>query len=69
MSILDEMINLNADGVVFHPIGATGLDIFARAHCEYTLEEMRNVKVIPKSCRTYYRLVDDKKEIIEKENC
>jgi len=64
MSIVDEMIRLNADGVVFHPIGAMGLDIFTKAHCEYTLEEMKNVKAIPKSCRTYYRLVHGKKEII-----
>ena len=64
MNIVDEMIKLNADGVVFHPVGAMGLDIFARAHCEYTLEEMKSVKAIPKSCRTYYRIIDGKKEII-----
>lgn len=62
--IKEEMVKLGADGVIFHPILMKGIDIFTKIHCEYTLDEIENVKSIPKSARTYYKLVDGKKVII-----
>ena len=55
---------LNADGVDFHPImqkreiGTPHMKVFA----SYTKDEFVNVKYIPKSCYTFWKMVDGRKE-------
>jgi len=58
--IYDKMIELNADGIYFHSIFNADEII-----CEYTIEEFKDVKLIPKSCYELYRIVDGKNVIID----
>ena len=64
-SIKQEMINRGADGVIFHPICAKNIDIFKNMHCEYTLNEIDNIKAFPKSGRSYYKLINGKKILLK----
>lgn len=62
--IKQEMINNGADGVIFHPICQPNTDIFKRVICEYTIDEIDTIGAIPKSGRSYYKIIDGKKIII-----
>lgn len=56
MTILEEMINLKADGVVFHSIYSNPSDVNCEIYEEHTLEEFFKIGCYPKSGRTYYRI-------------
>lgn len=63
--IHEEMIKLGADGVIFHGIGIEGKDIFTHAICEYTLDNIEFISGVPKSSRTYYKLINGKKVLYD----
>ena len=58
MTILEEMIDCKADGIVFYPIMSNEII------CSYTLEEFKKVKNYPKSNWRLYKIVDGKREWI-----
>ena len=63
--ILKEMDEANADGVDFVPVW------FDKKFpppiiCSYTREEWQYIQVYPKSNRMYWKIVDGKKEYINK---
>lgn len=62
--IKQEMIDKGADGVIFHPICQPNTDIFKRVICEYTIDEIDSINAVPKSGRSYYKLVDGNKVIL-----
>ena len=64
MTILEEMIEVGADGVVFHSILQHPSNVKCEIYKEYTFEEYKNVTAFPKSGRTYYRIVNGKREWI-----
>ena len=65
--ILERIIALNADGVDFHPImlksdiGTPNMIIFK----SYTKDEFVNVRYYPKSCYTFWKMIDGKKQYIK----
>ena len=65
----EEMIKIGADGVIFHSLFTEGLDVLKHSHREYTFDEINSdtVKFIPRSARTYYKLVDGKKVLYDLE--
>lgn len=63
--IKQEMLEKEADGVIFHPICVENIDIFKTMHCEYTLSEIDNIKTFPKSGRSYYKLINGKKVLLK----
>ena len=66
--ILEEMIELNADGVIFHNLFVTEEDLIngkTKIFADYSLEQFKNLTAYPKSNRTYYKIVDGKLEYIK----
>ena len=65
--ILDEMIELEADGVDFVPIFTTPENIYMASFCKsYTKEQwIASDGSYPKSGRLYWKMVNGKKEYIE----
>jgi len=62
--VKDEIIKLNADGVVFCPIFTSINDLhkgIAIVYCEYTLEEIDKATYHPKSDRKYYKIINGKR--------
>lgn len=62
--IKQEMIDKGADGVIFHPIFTSNEEIFKKIICEYTIDTIDDVSQIPKSGRTYYKIIDGKKILL-----
>lgn len=62
--ILEEMNRVDADGVDFVPIWLD--ESLPPIICSYTREEWQNVKAYPKSNRMYWKMVDGKKEYVNK---
>ena len=60
--ILEEMNELEADGVDFVPIWYS--EEFPPIICSYTKEEWKSVQAYPKSGKMYWKMVDGKKEYI-----
>ena len=66
--ILEEMIELNADGVIFHNLFVTEEYLIngkTKIFADYSLEQVKNLTAYPKSNRTYYKIVDGKLEYIK----
>lgn len=65
--ILERMIAVNADGVDFHPImekskiGTPDMRIYKSC----TREEFDNVEYYPRSCYTFWKIIDGKKQYIK----
>lgn len=65
--ILKQMDDLNADGVDFHPImlktdiGTPNMTILK----SYTKNEFLNVNYYPKSCYTFWRMINGQKQYIK----
>lgn len=62
--ILEEMNRIGADGVDFVPIWfGEGIPPII---CSYTKEEWKDVKAYPKTNRLYWKIVDGKRQYINK---
>lgn len=68
MSILEKMIELDADGVDFVPIFADMNDIPPNVICSYTKRDFLENKhlLIPKTNYWFYRIVDGQKTYIKR---
>ena len=62
--ILEEMDRYDADGVDFVPI--FDLSKIPPIICSYTREELKNLKLYPKSDRKYWKMINGKKYIVIK---
>lgn len=62
--ILEEMDRYDADGVDFVPI--FDLSKIPPIICSYTREELKNLKVYPKSDRKYWKMINGKKVYCDK---
>jgi hypothetical protein len=63
--LLQEMKEKEADGVIFHALFDGKDGIFRNMICEYTIEQVKTVTAIPKSGRTYYKIVNGRRELIK----
>lgn len=61
--ILEEMNNVDADGVDFVPIWFDE-HLPPPIICSYTKEELKNITGYPKSNRMYWKIINGKKEYI-----
>lgn len=63
---LEKMIELDADGIDFIPIGwyLFGKESVPDIIASYTIEEFKNVNCIPKTGYSFYKIIDGKKEYI-----
>ena len=63
-TLMNKMFELNADGVDFHPImlkseiGTLRMKIYE----SYTKDELVNVKYVPKTSYTFWKMIDGHKE-------
>lgn len=65
--IHEEMIKLGADGVIFHGIGLSGNDVFKNVVQEYSIDVIEYKTAIPRCDRTYYKLINGKKVLYDKQ--